>query len=143
MRVMSELRNQLRSILLSVPGLPTVQWQGKTFNPSPDLPYVKERVEPVDSVTATWGQTGCAEETVIYSLNLYWPITGFVTDAEDMADAIRTAFWIGRAFVPMPGADICGSVRTVSLMPPVEGPVYNMYPIRVNLFIRRPLVMPA
>ena len=144
MNYMSELRGQLRSILLlDVPNLPQVQWQGKVFKPSAEFPYIRERLDPVTSDTATLGRIGSAEERMIYNLDVFWPVTGFLQDAENMADALKTAYWIGRGLSLASTDKVYGSVLRVETRPVLEGAVFNLYPVRVVFFIRRPLVMTA
>lgn len=141
MKVNSQIRAQLRSILLTVPGLPTQKWQGKTFEPSPLLPYVRERLEPISGETVTLGRTGMTQENMTYVIDVFWPVSGFIHEAEDMADAIRTVFYTGLV-IAVPTTDkINGGILRQETRPMIDGATFNQFPVRVSLYIRRPLAM--
>jgi hypothetical protein len=128
------VRADLRRILLSVPGLPDVKWEGKRLKPVDGLPWCSERVEIASATTETLGFVGQVQENAIYQIELFWPANGTVSDCEDLADAIRQAFWHGRAVGP---EGIKGSVLSSYRLRSVEMDQFYQIPVRVEFYIRR------
>jgi hypothetical protein len=128
------VRADLRRILMSVPGLPDMKWEGKRFKPVDGVPWGAERIEMAGTTTETLGFVGQAQEVAIYQIELYWPANGTVSDADDLADRIRQTFWHGRGIGP---EGIKGSVLSSTRLRSVEMDSYYQIPVRIEFYIRR------
>ena len=97
MPVFSPVRADLRQRLLSVPGVPTVAWEGRVFTPVPGLRWIAERLVPVMNRTATLGSNGYSRLWLMYDLLLYSPpASASLSEDEDLIDAIMYQYPIGR-----------------------------------------------
>ena len=87
----TDIRGELRSILLRVPSLPTVAWEGRDFTPTPRTPWVRERLAwlPAELVT-TGGEYGTISERGLYLVDPYFPRDSTAAALDQMADAIRS-----------------------------------------------------
>lgn len=134
------VRADLRRILLGVPGIPDVAWElapGKPYQPTVGVAYLRERIEKGSSETASLGDRGTTEEQGIYLIDLYWPRALAQVDGEDLADAIRLAFWHGRA-VSSAGPDpITGRVTSSVARTAIPSDGWTIFPVRIAFFVRR------
>lgn len=139
MNVTSVVRSELRRIMLTVAGLPTVQWEGKKFTPAADQPYIRERLDPISTTTESIGNDGSQQQRYTYSLDLFWPLTGFISDAENLVDLIRGTYWVNRGISLVSGTKpICGWIIQPETRPLLEGETFTQFPIRISLFVRYP-----
>jgi len=128
------VRADLRRILLSVPGLPDMKWEGKRFKPTEGVAWGSERIEVATATTETLGHVGQVQETGTYQIELFWPANGTISDCEDVADRIRQTFWHGRAIGP---EGIKGGVLSSYRMRSVETDQFYQIPVRVQFYVRR------
>jgi hypothetical protein len=142
--ITSAIRADLRRILLATPGLPAgigFKWEMMKYSPVIGVPYIRESLQPIASVTATLGSWGSQEEAEIYNLDLYMPDDRPLTEGSDLADAIRCQFWAGRAIGSAAPTPMWGNVERAEKAPPIEGDGWNVYPNRIRFFVRRPTRM--
>lgn len=135
--IWSRVTSDLRRVLLGIPGIPAVKWEGRRFEPTPGIAWIRERLETGNTTTETLGYTGQSQEQAIYRLDLYWPATGSAFEAADMADRIRLTYWHGREVGSSGPDQIRGSVLASSRRSAVESDGWYMIPIRVEFFVRR------
>lgn len=141
MNVENPIQSDLRRILLGIPGIPDVKWEGKRYEPSSGVAYLMERMDPVASRTETLGARGKTQDNYLYRLTLYWPMEKSLFEGRSITAAIRAAFYAGRevaGVIPETGAQMSGTVRSCETRPPVEGSVFTLLPIVVDFYIRRP-----
>jgi hypothetical protein len=136
--VYAPLRADLRGILLTVPQLPAVAWEGRKFTPDPTVSYAAESLTPIASTPATLGTSGQARDDIVYTVKLHYAEgTASVSDIEDMADAIMAAFWTGRRVgSPTIFGKVTGTVRSEILAMPGRLSIA----VKVRLFVYKPLV---
>lgn len=132
------IRSDLRRILLATPGCPgDVKWEGKRFKPTKGVAYISERIEMAGTFTETLGFVGQVQENAIYQIEIFWPADGSVSDADDLADAMRQSFWHGRQIGGAGPEQIAGAVLSSTRLRSVEGDTFYQVPVRVEFFIRR------
>lgn len=131
------IRGDLRRILLTVPGVPDVAYEGRQFTPASNVAWLRERIDKAGARTATLGTQGLIEERGIYALDLNWPRSGSFADGEDVADAIRCAYWPGREIAGT-GADfIKGRVLAAQARTAIPFDGWTQFPVRIEFFFRR------
>lgn len=131
------IRGDLRRILLAVPGVPDLAWEGRDFTPVAGVAWINERIDKGGARTATLGYAGMQEERAIYALDLNWPRKSSFAEGEDLADAIRCAFRPGRE-IASTGADYAkGSVLSSQVRTAIMFPAVTQFPIRIEFFFRR------
>ena len=88
-----DIRGELRSILLRVPSLPAVAWEGRDFVPTARTAWIRERLAwlPAELVT-TGGEYGTVSERGLYLLDLFAARDATTSAIDQLADAIRAAF---------------------------------------------------
>lgn len=133
--VYAPLRADLRGILLAVPQLPPVAWEGRKFVPDPTVAYIEEELVPVASTVATLGSSGNTRDDVVYNLKIHYPeATASVSDIETFADSIIAAFWSGRRVgSPTVYGNVTGTLR--SKLMPTPGRI--SIAVRVRFFVYR------
>lgn len=133
------VRGELRRILLGVSGVPNdrIQYEGRDFTPPSDLVWLKERIDKGSARTVTLGAHGMVEERAIYVIDLNVPRKSSFADGEDLADAIRCAYWHGRGIVGMGTDPAQGNVLAVHLRSAIPFGNLTQFPIRVDFFFRR------
>jgi len=101
----SDVRSDLRTLLLTVSGLPAVAWESRSYTPKVGVAYIEERLMPLGSPVATQGTTGWIREEFTYHLVLFSPMaeTGLF-EHEDLVGEIRKTFY--------PGYKIGGGINT-------------------------------
>ena len=135
--VWKPVRADLRRILLTTPGIPDTEWEAKRFRPAPGIAWIREKLNIAGASTDTLGARGQTIERAIYAVDVMWPATGALSDAEDLADAIRQTFWHGRGIGSSGPNPINGSVIASSRQTTVEGDVWTEVPVRIEFFVRR------
>lgn len=131
------IRGDLRRILLGVTGVPDIQYEARRIAPTTGVAWIGESIEKGNSRPVTLGRSGMVEEQGIYLLDLNWPSSSSFADGEDLADAIRLAFYPGRA-IESSGADfIKGGVLASVARRAVPLPDWTIFPVRVEFFFRR------
>ena len=84
------IRQGLRTILLTVPGLPTNKsWENREFTPPTNTAWIRETLLPSDEGVSA-SDTITAIGTMQY--DVFWPFGGGTEDAETLADAIKNTF---------------------------------------------------
>lgn len=133
------VRGELRRILLGVPGVlnDQIAYEGRDFTPTSTLPWIRERIDKGSAETATLGFHGMVEERAIYALDLNYPRANTFADGEDLADAIRCAYWHGRGIVGMGADPAAGNVLACHLRTMIPFDNWCQFPIRVDFFFRR------
>lgn len=132
-----QVRADLRRILLTIPGVPDVQFEGRKFTPAAGVAWLQEAIEKGPSVTHTLGFHGLTEERGIYLLNLNWPANGVMADGEDLADKIRLAFWHGRGLGVTAPDFITGGVLRSEARRTVVTDAWTIFPVRIEFYVRR------
>lgn len=131
------IRGELRRILLAVPGVPDIAFEGRDFKPTSNVAWVRERIDKGGARTATLGTYGQVEERAIYAIDVNWPRKASFADGEDLADAIRCAFWPGREITGI-GADfLSGGVLASHARTAIMLDGWTQFPVRVEFFFRR------
>lgn len=131
------IRGDLRRILLAVPGVPDIAYEGRGFTSVEGVAWLRDRIDKGAAVTATLGTAGMVEERGIYALDLNWPRVGSFAEGEDLADAIRCAFWHGREIASSGGDFIAGRVLSAQVRTPIMFDNWTQFPIRIEFFFRR------
>lgn len=130
------VRADLRRVLLGVPGVPDIAYEARPYSPTSGVAYIREALEKGPAATATLSTFGTVEERGIYQLDLHWP-AALTADGEDMADAIRLAYWHGRVIASSGPDPIRGQVTRSRALRVVPGLQWTVFPIRVEFFFRR------
>ena len=92
------VRSDLRAVLLTVPTLPGVAWEGRAFEPDPDQMYITERLIYVNDTPTTLGNYGHSRTEMAYMLTVHAPArSGNLSELEDLADRILYAYPLGRS----------------------------------------------
>ena len=131
------VRGDLRRILLALPGVPDVAFEGRAFTPTTGVSFISERIEKGGARTVTLGGHGQQEERAIYALDLNIPRVSSFADGEDLADAIRCAFRPGREIASVLSDYAMGRVIASSVRTPIMFADWTQFPIRIEFFIRR------
>jgi hypothetical protein len=131
------VRGELRRILLTVPGVPDIAYEGRDFTPTSNVAWLRERIDKGAAVTATLGTYGQVEERAIYALDLNWPRVGSFAEGEDIADAIRIAFWPGREITGAGTDYASGGVLASHARTAIVFDGWVQFPVRVEFFFRR------
>lgn len=131
------IRNELRRILLSVPGVPDIHYELQNYTPATGVAWIREAIEKGPALPSTIGSYGLTEEQAIYHLDLHWPSNGVKSDGEDLADKIRCTYWAGRSIQSSGDDFIRGRVVASEARRTVVGPTWVVFPVRVTFFVRR------
>lgn len=129
------IRGDLRRILLAVPGVPDIAFEGRDFTPAAGVAFIRERIDKGGARTATLGNLGMQEERAIYAIDLNRPRTASFAEGEDLADAIRCAFRPGREIW---GAEYAaGRIVSAHTRTSIMLDAWTQFPIRIEFFFRR------
>ena len=129
-----EIRGELRSILLRVPGLPAVAWENRDFAPTPRTPWVRERLAwlPSELVTAG-GEYGTISERGLYLIDPYFSRDSTTAALDQMADAIRSTFKPGTRLSCLLGGYVQSAARAAYL----PEPDWVMSPVTIRFYCYR------
>lgn len=130
----TDIRGELRSILLRVPGLPAVAWENRDFTPTPRTPWVRERLAwlPAELVT-TGGEQGTVSERGLYLVDPYFSRDASTSALDQMADAIRSAFKPGTRL----GCLLGGYVQSAARAAYLTEPDWVMSPVTIRFYCYR------
>ena len=93
-----ELRQALRQRLIGLSGLPPEAqraWEGRSFTPTKNTPWLRERLMPLDSRVVAPGHGGYEEHTVTYQISLFHPPGTDTQALELLAGRVRKHFQPG------------------------------------------------
>ena len=91
------VRADLRATLLTVAGLPAVAWEGRAFEPDPEVPYITERLHYLNDIPTTLGNYGHSQMDIAYMLTVHFPArSANLSELEALADALIYAYPLGR-----------------------------------------------
>lgn len=135
MNASSEIQRALRLLLQGVPGLPTVAWDGQTFEPVPGSPWVRERIAWLSSeqITVGGGTDGIVSERFLYLLDVFYPRDGSLAALNTMVDAIRSRFRPSTRIAVLRGGYVQRAERADSR----AEPGWLMVPITVRAYCYR------
>jgi hypothetical protein len=131
------VRGELRRILLTVSGVPDIAYEGREFTPVSSVAWAREMIVKGTAATATLGRDGLIEERAIYAIDLNWPRKASFADGEDIADAIRCAFWHGREISGVSDDLLIGAVLSSQLRQAIMFENWTQFSIRVEFYFRR------
>ena len=138
MPVYSPVRADLRQILLTTPGVPTVAWEGRAFTPVPGIRWIDEKLSPVANRTATMGYGGYSRLWLAYTLLLYSPpVSASMSEDEDLIDAIMFQYPVGRE---VGGVNVFGRVWGNSRSGTKTDASWRTTSLGINLWVMPPLV---
>ncbi len=129
-----DIRGELRSILLQVPGLPAVAWEGRDFTPTARTAWIRERLAwlPAELVT-TGGSYGTVSERGLYLLDLFAARDASNAAIDQLADAIRSAF---RPGTPL-GCLLGGYVQSAARAAYLTEPDWTQVPLTMRWYVHR------
>lgn len=101
-------RGALRTILLTVPGLPAARaWQGRPFEPDPTAAFVRETLRLPGRTKRGIGRAGLIHQPFVYFVDLYYPATNPFRAVEVVTEAALATFYPGRRVLAV---DVSGVV---------------------------------
>lgn len=134
----NDIRSALREHLLTFADLPTVNWEGRQFEPTQQSGqlslYIRETMLPADeSITANKELTGLG----IYQLDVIFPQGYPISDAENLADDLKEHFRPAQVidFVTLEGAFVGQNNET--------DPPWIILPITINYRVHSQNLQPA
>lgn len=109
----SSVRSYLRETLVTVTGLPTVAYEGRSFTPTIGVPWAREQLLPMHAEVETLGSQGLVREDFNYRITLYTPMpTARLMDHENLVDRVRAKFFPGQVIRNL-GSTLFGTVTEV------------------------------
>jgi len=129
-----DIRGALRHILLQVPSLPAVAWEGRDFTPAARTPWLRERLAwlPAELVS-TGGSYGTVAERGLYLVDPYFARDASTSSLDQMVDAIRAAFRPGTKLDCLLGGYVISAARAAYL----TEPDWATSPVTVRFFVHR------
>lgn len=129
-----DIRGELRSILLRVPSLPAVAWEGRDFTPTARTAWIRERLAwlPAELVT-TGGSYGTVSERGLYLLDLFAARDATTSAIDQLADAIRAAFKPGTPLGCLRGGYVQSAARAANLFEPD----WTQAPLTMRFYVHR------
>lgn len=130
----------VRGLLATIPGLPTTQaWMNTTVSPSPESPFISDRILAYRKEDAECGPGAKKRRTIAYLVMLNWPVNKDGFDTLAMSAAIEDGFQAASdaSSLTVPGGDPI-ELLTVDAGPTSELPDFLQYPVRLTLQFDHP-----